>query len=157
MAIRAPRRIIAIALLVMVATGIFGIPVTKSLSAGGFQDPTSESAKAAQLLIDKFGQGDMELILSVTSDGGMESAESRAVGTELVSELQASPHVAGVTSAWTAPPTATPALVSTDGKTASSSRASPAGRPTRRSTPRSSRSGWCTIAMASPSAPAARR
>jgi uncharacterized membrane protein YdfJ with MMPL/SSD domain len=117
MAIRAPKRIIVISLLVMVATGIFGIPVAKSLSAGGFQDPTSESAKAAQLLIDKFGQGDMQLILSVTSDGGMESAESRAVGTELVSELQASPHVAGVTSAWTAPPTATPALVSKDGKT----------------------------------------
>src|SRR6478735_8930510 len=117
MAIRAPKRIIVIALLVMVATGIFGIPVTKSLSAGGFQDPTSESAKAAKLLIDKFGQGDMQLILSVTSDGGMDSAESRAVGTELVSQLQASPHVVDVTSAWTAPPTATPALVSKDGKT----------------------------------------
>ncbi|MDT5007281.1 MAG: putative drug exporter of the superfamily [Mycobacterium sp.] len=117
MAIRAPKRIIVIALLVMVATGIFGIPVTKSLSAGGFQDPTSESAKAAKLLIDKFGQGDMQLILSVTSDSGMDSAESRAVGTELASQLQASPHVVDVTSAWTAPPTATPALVSTDGKT----------------------------------------
>src|SRR3954469_17251481 len=114
MVIRAPKRIIAIALLVMVATGIFGIPVTKSLSAGGFQDPTSESAKAARLLIDKFGQGDMQLILSVTSDGGMDSAESRAVGTDLAAQLQASPHVVDVTSAWTPPPTATPALVSTD-------------------------------------------
>ncbi len=117
MAIRAPKRIIVIALLVMVATGIFGIPVTKSLSAGGFQDPTSESAKAAQLLVDKFGQGDMELIISVTSDGGAQSAESRAVGTDIAAQLQASPHVANVTSAWTAPATATPALVSKDGKT----------------------------------------
>ena len=117
MAIRAPKRIIVIALLVMVATGIFGIPVTKSLSAGGFQDPTSESAKAAKLLVDKFGQGDMQLIISVTSDGGAQSAESRAVGTDIVAQLQASPHVADVTSAWTAPPTAAPALVSKDGKT----------------------------------------
>ena len=70
MAIRAPKRIIAIALLVMVATGIFGIPVTKSLSAGGFQDPTSQSAKAKQLLVDKFGQGDMQLVISVTSEDG---------------------------------------------------------------------------------------
>ncbi|MFY9918669.1 MAG: MMPL family transporter [Mycobacterium sp.] len=117
MAIRAPKRIVVIALLVMVATGIFGIPVTKSLSAGGFQDPTSESAKAAQMLVDKFGQGDMELVLSLTSDGGAQSPESRAVGNYLVSQLQASPHVAGVTSAWTAPATAVPALISKDGKT----------------------------------------
>ena len=117
MAIRAPKRIIVIALLVMVATGIFGIPVTKSLSAGGFQDPTSESAKAAQLLVDKFGQGSMQLVISVTSDGGAQSAESRAVGTDIAAQLQASPHVANVTSAWTAPATATPALISKDGKT----------------------------------------
>ena len=44
LAIAAPRRIIAVALLVMVACGIFGIPVAKYLSAGGLQDPTSESA-----------------------------------------------------------------------------------------------------------------
>ncbi len=117
MAIRAPKRIIVIALLVMVVTGIFGIPVTKSLSAGGFQDPTSESAKASKLLVDKFGQGDMELIISVTSDGGAQSPESRAVGTDIVAQLQASPHVAEVTSAWTAPENAAPALVSKDGET----------------------------------------
>jgi len=117
MAIRAPKRIIVIALLVMVATGIFGIPVTKSLSAGGFQDPTSESAKASRMLVDKFGQGDMELILSVTSDGGVQGSESRAVAEDIAAKLQASPHVASVTSAWTAPPSATPALVSKDGKT----------------------------------------
>ena len=41
LAIRAPRRIVAIAALVMVACGIFGIPVANSLSAGGFHYPTS--------------------------------------------------------------------------------------------------------------------
>jgi uncharacterized membrane protein YdfJ with MMPL/SSD domain len=117
MAIRTPKRIIVIALLVMVATGIFGIPVMNSLSAGGFQDPTSESAKATQLLEDKFGQGGMELVISLTSDAGAQSPQSRAVGTDIASQLQASPHVAQVTSAWTAPATAAPALVSKDGKT----------------------------------------
>jgi uncharacterized membrane protein YdfJ with MMPL/SSD domain len=117
LAIRAPKRIIGIALLVMVATAIFGIPVTKSLSAGGFQDPTSESANANKVLVDKFGQGDMELVISLTSGGGVQSPESRAVGADLAAQLQASPHVAGVTSAWTAPATAAPALISKDGKT----------------------------------------
>ena len=59
----------------------------------------------------------MELIISVTSEGGAQSPESRAVGTDIAAQLQASPHVADVTSAWTAPPTAAPALVSKDGKT----------------------------------------
>ena len=36
LAIRAPRQIIAIALLVMAGAAVFGIPVAKSLSAGGF-------------------------------------------------------------------------------------------------------------------------
>ena len=61
-AIAAPRRILVIAALVMAAAGIFGVPVAKSLSAGGFQDPASESARAATLLSDKFDRGDMQLI-----------------------------------------------------------------------------------------------
>ncbi|MGZ5379568.1 MAG: MMPL family transporter, partial [Mycobacterium sp.] len=120
LAIRAPRRIVAIAALVMVACGIFGIPVAKSLSAGGFQDPTSESAQATQLLVDKFGQGDMELVISVTDDSaaaGAQSPAARAVATDIVTQLQEAPSVGQVTSAWTAPQSAAPALVSKDGKT----------------------------------------
>lgn len=117
LAIAAPRRIIAIAVLVMVACAIFGIPVAKHLSAGGFQDPTSESAKANQLLVDTFGQGDMELIVSVHSDAGAQSAQARTVGEELAAELRAAPSVVAVTSLWSAPPTAAPALISADGKT----------------------------------------
>jgi RND superfamily putative drug exporter len=117
MAIAAPRRIVAIAALVMVACGIFGIPVANHLSAGGFQDPTSESAQATKLLVDKFGQGDMELLISVTSESGAQSAAARSVGTDIAAQLEASPYVADVTSAWTAPASAAPALLSKDGKT----------------------------------------
>jgi len=120
LAIRAPRSIVAIAALVMVACGIFGIPVAKSLSAGGFQDPTSQSAQATQLLVDKFGQGDMELVISVTDDNaaaGAQSPAARAVATDIVTQLQEAPSVAQVTSAWTSPSSAAPALVSKDGKT----------------------------------------
>jgi RND superfamily putative drug exporter len=84
LAIAAPRRIIAVAVLVMVACGIFGIPVAKHLSAGGFQDPTSESAQATKVLVDKFGQGDMQLLISVTdsqSADGAQSPSARATGS----------------------------------------------------------------------------
>jgi RND superfamily putative drug exporter len=103
----------------MVACGIFGIPVAKSLSAGGFQDPTSASAQATRLLVDKFGQGDMELLISVTADrdGAAQTEQVRSVGTEIAEQLKASPHVAEVTSAWTAPESAASALTSKDGKT----------------------------------------
>src|SRR5215218_359172 len=67
-AIAAPRRVIALALLVMIGTATFGIPVAKSLSAGGGLDPGAESSQASALLSDKFEQGDMTLVLTVTSD-----------------------------------------------------------------------------------------
>ena len=47
LAIGAPKRILAVVVLVMIGTAIFGIPVTKSLSAGGMQNPASESSQAA--------------------------------------------------------------------------------------------------------------
>ncbi len=43
LAIVAPRRIVAVAALGMVAAGIFGVPVAKSLSPSGFQDPVAPS------------------------------------------------------------------------------------------------------------------
>ncbi|MEW5808368.1 MAG: MMPL family transporter [Actinomycetota bacterium] len=114
-AIAAPRRILAVAALIMVVCGVFGIPVAGKLSAGGFQDPTSESARASQILIDRFGQGDMDLLVSVTAEDGIEAA--RPAATDIVSGLADSPYVGQVTSAWTAPPSAAAALVSRDGKT----------------------------------------
>ena len=87
LAIAAPRRTVAVALLVMVGAGIFGIPVTKSLSAGGFLDPASESWQAARLRSEKFGQGDMQMVIAVTSDAGARSPAARVVGADLVRQL----------------------------------------------------------------------
>jgi RND superfamily putative drug exporter len=114
LAIAAPRRILVVAALVMVAAAVFGIPVAKSLSAGGFQDPGSESSRAASLLTEKFGQGDMQMLVTVTSPDGVNSPEATAVADGIVERLKQSPHVADVTSAWTEPPHAAAALVSKD-------------------------------------------
>ena len=117
LAIRAPRRIIAIALFVMLGAAVFGLPVANNLSAGGFEDPTSESAHAAQLLAGKFDQGDMQLLITVSSTDGAQSGATRAVGTDIVRELHNSPYVAQVISPWTAPMAASGSLVSEDGNT----------------------------------------
>jgi RND superfamily putative drug exporter len=116
-AITAPRRIVVVALLIMVGAAVFGIPVTTGLSTGGFRDPTSQSWRASQLLADKFGVGDMQLVLAVTSDAGAHSAVARTAGDELVALLKNLPYVTDVKSAWTPSPGAARALVSRDGKT----------------------------------------
>src|SRR3954451_19513285 len=63
LAIAAPRWIIAFAILLAVGETVFGIPVVKSLSAGGFQDPPSPSAHAAQVLADKLRHSDQQLLI----------------------------------------------------------------------------------------------
>lgn len=115
LAISAPRRILAAAVLVAIAAGIFGIPVAQSLSASGFQDPTAESSRATQLLTDKFGQGDVQMLITVTAKDQVLEGQAREVGLDVVDRLRQSPHVASVTSAWTAAPGAATELVSKDG------------------------------------------
>ncbi|ORW86728.1 hypothetical protein AWB92_25530 [Mycobacterium sp. IEC1808] len=116
LAIAAPRRIIAIAILVFIGAAVFGIPVAKSLSPGGFQDPNSESAHAIQILTEKFGQSGQQMLVMVTSPAGAQSDQARKVGIDLVRDLQGSSLVYNVTSAWTAPPQAAADLISKDGK-----------------------------------------
>jgi putative drug exporter of the RND superfamily len=116
LAIAAPRRIIAVAVLVFIAAAVFGLPVAKSLAPGGFQDPNSESAHAIGVLADKFGQSGQQMLILVTAPAGANSAQARKVGTDLVDQLQHSPLVYNVSSPWTAPPQAAADLVSKDGK-----------------------------------------
>lgn len=116
LAIAAPRRIIAAAVFVLVVCGIFGIPVVNRLSAGGFQDPTSESARATELLRDKFGQTDQKMLIALTAPAGARSEKARQVATDIVDHLKRSPWVIDVSSAWTSPPQTAAQLVSKDNK-----------------------------------------
>ncbi len=107
----------ALAALLAVLTAVLGIPVANHLSAGGFQDPGSESARAAQVLSEKFGQSDQQLLITVTDPAGADAATARRVGTDIVARLDASPNVLNVTSPWTSAPAAAAELLSTDGDT----------------------------------------
>ncbi len=114
LALRAPRRILAIAALLTVITAVLGIPVANHLSAGGFQDPGSESARAAELLTEKFQQSDQQLFITVTDPAGVNTSAASAVGTEIAGRLTDSPNVLSVTSPWTSPPAAAAELISRD-------------------------------------------
>ena len=90
----------------MAGAAVFGIPVAKTLSPGGFDDPTADSAQAAHLLADKFHQGDTQMLITVSASGGAQGGAARAVGTDIVARLHDSPYVTQVVSPWTAPPSA---------------------------------------------------
>lgn len=114
--VAAPRRVIAGAFLVMIAAAVFGIPAAASLSGGGFLDPSSESARASAMLANTFHQGDMELVLLVSSDAGVRAGAAQQVGTEFSRQLSESPTVVHVASPWQPQPT--PGTLSEDGKSA---------------------------------------
>ena len=117
MALAAPRVIIALAVLLAVGAGFFGVHVTKALSAAGFRDPSAESSRVADLLATKFDQGDVQMVFAIDSPDGARSPAAQAVGTDIVDEVSSLPYVANVASAWTAPPAVAAGLVSGDGRT----------------------------------------
>lgn len=94
----------------------FGVQVSSVLTPGGFQDPTSESARATQLLADVFGRGDVALALVVSDPGGAEGVGAQTVGRRITERLERSADVLGVESPWTSPPQRADALYSTDGR-----------------------------------------
>jgi putative drug exporter of the RND superfamily len=115
--LRAPKLILGVAACVMIAAGVFGVPVATTLSATGFHDPSSESSRATNILAGTFNQGNMPMTITVTSDGGVQSVASRNVATDIVDKLRAKPYIAQVSSAWTTPPPGSIPLISRDGKT----------------------------------------
>lgn len=115
-AIGVPRLMILTAVLIAIAVGAFGIPVAEKLSPSGFQDPNAESSRAAKLLTEKFGQGDVPLVFVVTAPDSVDGPQARAVAGEIVDDLKRSGHVASIDSAWTSPPQAATALISSDRK-----------------------------------------
>lgn len=114
LAVDSPRRVVIAAALLAVLIGAFGIPVADKLSPSGFQDPGAESSRAARMLTEKFGQGDVPLVIVVSAPDSYDSPTARAVATDVIDTLNRSGHVAAVNSAWTAPPPAAAALVSRD-------------------------------------------
>ena len=65
--IAAPRRVVITAVLLMLVIGAFGVTVADKLSPSGFQDPNAESSRAAKLLTEKFGRGDVPLVVVITA------------------------------------------------------------------------------------------
>ncbi|HUG85763.1 MAG TPA: hypothetical protein VMM13_14455, partial [Euzebya sp.] len=70
LSVRRPRLIIALAVLGMALAGLFGADDQDSRVPGGFDDPGSESAAAAEILTEEFDAGAPDLVLLVTAADG---------------------------------------------------------------------------------------
>ncbi|TDD73149.1 MMPL family transporter [Jiangella aurantiaca] len=95
---RRPVLIVAVLLALLGAatsTSLFG-----KLSAGGFDDPGSESGRAADALEETFGQSPPNLALLVTVDG-VDGAAATEAGTRLAEGLAGEEQVRDVVSYWT--------------------------------------------------------
>lgn len=117
LALAVPRQVVMTAALITVCSGLFGFSVINSLSSGGFEDPGAESSRGADLLTNKFGRGDLQMLLTVTCHEGATSSPAKAVGLDIARRLATSDYVSEVVSAWTSPQNVATALISKDGRT----------------------------------------
>ncbi|MCM3897857.1 MMPL family transporter [Gordonia sputi] len=116
-AISAPKRVLALAFLFLVLCGIYGASASQHLLAGGYSDPNSESAQAAQQIDDTFKRGGLQVVIKLDAPAGTDMEKDQraaAVGKSIVSELDALPYVQQpVLSVWQ-DPTLAPGLISKD-------------------------------------------
>ncbi|GAA1281281.1 MMPL family transporter [Streptomyces javensis] len=93
--------VLVVGLLLAVVGGVASTTLFDKLTAGGFDDPKSESSRAITALDKKFGQGLPNLTLLVTSKGRVDDPSVTAAGTELTRKLGKEPGVGHVSSYWT--------------------------------------------------------
>ncbi|MCB0928763.1 MAG: MMPL family transporter [Mycolicibacterium sp.] len=118
LALRAPKAVLAAALLIFIGAAVFGFPAAKSLSAGGFQDPTSQSAAASEIMTKNFGQSDMQLLYTITGPGGYDGPAVRAAGTDIVTAIKESGRSLSVLTPWTSAGPVATTMIGDDGNTA---------------------------------------
>lgn len=109
--------VIVFGLVAMAGAGIVGAGSISQMSLSRFEVPGSESDRAGQVLAEKFGTGNTNLVLLVTAKSGtVDSPEVREAGLKLTEELAAQPSVGEAASYWSRDNT--PTLRSEDGKQA---------------------------------------
>ncbi|MBL7489054.1 MMPL family transporter [Frankia sp. AgB1.9] len=110
-----PRIVLTVALLFVLGAAVLGVGAFGKLLSNGFDDPKSDSTRAANEVDARFG-GTPNLVLLVTArSGSVDDPAVAAAGRSLSAELGKEPGVRGVVSYWTG---AGAALRSTNGREA---------------------------------------
>ncbi|MFF3375633.1 MMPL family transporter [Streptomyces sp. NPDC002680] len=100
LAIRRSRLVLVVAVVATALMGALGAGAFGKLLGGGFDDPASQSTRAAKVIDEKFG-GETNLVLLVrASDGRVDASAATRSGRELVADLRAEKSLANVVSYW---------------------------------------------------------
>ncbi|WP_062212524.1 MMPL family transporter [Streptomyces sp. NBRC 109706] len=115
LAIRRTRPVLIVAALAVVLMGVVGAGAFGKLVGGGFDDPASESSRAAAVIEERFG-GESNLILLVGApEGDVDAPGVERDARALLADLRAEPNLRQVFSYWD---TGIPDLRSEDGRQA---------------------------------------
>jgi len=107
------RRVLALSVLAVIAAAVVGSGLFGRLQSGGFDDPGSDSARAATLLAERFDAAPADVVVVVSTSGtSVDDPATLTAGTALTARLTAEPGVKNVTSYFT---TRSPALRGTAG------------------------------------------
>ncbi|MGW6573693.1 MMPL family transporter [Streptomyces sp. NPDC054945] len=98
---RHPRLVLVGALAFLVLSVLFGMDAAGRLKTQGYDDPRSESSRAAQLAGERLGASPNLVLVAQSGSGSVDAPDARGAGEELTSRLSAQPHVSAVTSYWT--------------------------------------------------------
>lgn len=102
--------LVATAILAILA-GILGAGASERMGSGGLVDPSAPSARAEQILVERFDAGTPQLIVLAESTATVDEPDAVAAGTALTERVKAHTGVRGVESYWAG---GNPALRSTD-------------------------------------------
>ncbi|MGR3867599.1 MMPL family transporter [Streptomyces graminifolii] len=112
LAIRRSRLVLVVAVLAVALMGVLGAGAFAKLLGGGYDDPASQSSRAAKVIDHTFG-GETNLVLLVSaSHGRVDAPAARQSGQDLVAHLKKDQNLENVISYWD---TGSSDLRSTDG------------------------------------------
>ena len=100
---RHARAVLAIGLLLLLGAAVLGTRAFGELKSGGFDDPGSESYRAAQLSAEHFPSGPNLIVLVTAHDGPITGAASVEAGQGVTSTLATLSHVTVSASYFTTP------------------------------------------------------
>jgi len=117
---RRARTLLVLSALLVVLAGVLGSGAVGKLKGGGFDDPASESSRAAVALRDTLHQPTANLVLLVTAAAGdtVDTGGVATLGRATAARLAAEPDVEVLADYWDAPAGAVSGLRSTDGRKA---------------------------------------
>ncbi|MFE7094009.1 MMPL family transporter [Streptomyces erythrochromogenes] len=98
---RRPRPVLLAALVFLLLSAVFGADATGRLKTQGYDDPRSESSRAAVVAARHSGASPNLVVVAQARGGSVDAPAARSAGEALTGRLAAEPHVSAVTSYWT--------------------------------------------------------